>query len=232
MSILQFNAQGSNFGVALLTDNVTSVSISNGVRGQSFSILFMQDGAGGHTVAVGGGNVSGLIPPATAANAVTVETFVYDDTSNMFYSNIPAGAGAVSSVFGRTGVVVAQAGDYTVGEVTDANIIAIPSFAPGVGSNNQKLLRVAMVQNLDFPINAPNSVAVASAAATGSTTFTLKKNGTSFATVNFAISSATGIWTQAADATFGPGDLLEIDGPATADATLADVGITLAGTKS
>lgn len=105
-------------------------------------------------------------------------------------------------------------------------------FAPGLGSNNQILIRVKLARAVTFPASATLSQASASAAATGSTTFTLKKNGASFATVNYAASSSSGTWTQASDAVFAAGDLLEIDGPATADATLADVGITLAGLRS
>jgi hypothetical protein len=43
-------------------------------------------------------------------------------------SCMPAGSGAVSSVFGRTGTVVAVSGDYTVGQVTGAAPIASPTF--------------------------------------------------------------------------------------------------------
>jgi len=103
--------------------------------------------------------------------------------------------------------------------------------APGLGTNTQVLARFKLARAVTFPAGAALSLAVASAAATGSTTFTLKKNGTAFATVNYAASAAVGTWTQAADAVFAAGDLLEIDGPAVADATLADVGITLAGTR-
>jgi hypothetical protein len=105
-------------------------------------------------------------------------------------------------------------------------------LAPGLGTNNQVLLRVKLARAVTFPASATLSQAAASAAATGSTTFTLKKNGSSFATVNYAASASVGTWTQASDAVFAAGDLLEIDGPATADATLADVGITLAGIRS
>lgn len=105
-------------------------------------------------------------------------------------------------------------------------------LAPGLGTNNQVLLRVKLARAVTFPAGAALSQATASAAATGSTTFTLKKNGSSFATVNYAASASSGTWTQASDAVFAAGDLLEIDGPATADATLADVGITLAGVRA
>lgn len=131
----------------------------------------------------------------------------------------------------------APAGSLNVKWQTDgsgndsANLIApfdVPVFAPGVGSNNQKLLRIKLTRAVKFPSGAANSYATASAASTGTATFTFNKNGAPFATVAYTI-SATGVWTQALDATFAAGDLLEVDGPATADATLADVGMTLYG---
>jgi hypothetical protein len=112
-----------------------------------------------------------------------------------------------------------------------ADDFAVAAFAPGVGTDAQKLLRIKLTQAVKFPAGAANSEATASANATGDTTFTLKKNGSSFATVLFGAGDSSGVWTQASDANFVAGDLLEIDGPATADATLADVGITLAGLK-
>jgi hypothetical protein len=105
----------------------------------------------------------------------------------------------------------------------------VPMFAPGVGTNNQKLVRLAMVRNVSFPAGAANSYAVASANCAANTTYTFNKNGTPFATCLFAMGGATGAFTQASTATFAPGDLLEVDGPATADVTLADVGIVLYG---
>jgi len=113
-----------------------------------------------------------------------------------------------------------------------ANYVApfdVSAFNPGIGVNGQMLGRAQMTRPVTFPASAPNSKAEADVAATGSTTFTLKKNGTSFATIVFSASGTTGAFTQASDATFAAGDLLEIDGPATADATLADISINLFG---
>jgi hypothetical protein len=86
-----------------------------------------------------------------------------------------------------------------------------------------------MVRNVVFPASAPNSEAVALVAATGSTTYTFSHNGSSFATCAFSASGTTGAFTQASAQTFAPGDILEVSGPATADATLANVGFTLQG---
>jgi hypothetical protein len=105
-------------------------------------------------------------------------------------------------------------------------------FAPGVPVASQKLARIPLARAVVFPSGAAASVAKAGTAATASTTFTLSKNGSAFATVVFAISGTTGTWTQALDATFAAGDVLEIDAPGSPDATLADIGITLAGTRT
>jgi hypothetical protein len=113
-----------------------------------------------------------------------------------------------------------------------AQAFDVAVFAPGAGTNSQVLARIPIARTVLFPAGASGSYAKASANATGSTTYTLKKNGSSFATVNFAASASSGTWTQASDANFSAGDVLEIDGPATADATLANVGITLAGLRS
>ena len=105
-------------------------------------------------------------------------------------------------------------------------------FIPGVGVNNQVCLYLKLAVGVKFPAGAASSYAVASVAATGSTVYTFKKNGSSFATTTFAGSGTTGTWTQASDSTFAAGDILEVDGPATADATLANIGLTLYGVRT
>jgi hypothetical protein len=102
----------------------------------------------------------------------------------------------------------------------------------GVGVNSQHLIYLKMNRAITFPASATNSHASAAVAATGSTTFTYKKAGSSFATVVFSASGTTGAFTQASDAVFASGDLLELVGPATADATLATFGFNLAGYKT
>jgi hypothetical protein len=81
---------------------------------------------------------------------------------------------------------------------------------PGVGTNSQVLIHLKLARAVTFPASATLSTAHAGTAATGSTTFTFKKNGTSFATVNFAASGTSGTYTQASDAVFAAGDLIEL----------------------
>lgn len=164
------------------------------------------------------------------------------DTTLYEYSGTAwVGVGGVTSFTGLSDVPGSYSGaggkavEVNSGEtalVFSSKPFDVAVFAPGVGTNSQKLMRVALARAVTFPASATLSQAKASANATGSTTFTLTKNGSSFATVNFAASAASGTWTQASAANFAAGDVLEIDGPGTADATLADVGITLAGIRS
>jgi len=74
---------------------------------------------------------------------------------------------------------------------------------------------------------ASGSRARADVAATASTTFTLLKNSISFGTFNFTAAANTATCSVAADTTFDVGDRPTITAPNPADATLADVFVTL-----
>lgn len=184
----------------------------------------------------GSGGVAGLVPAPPAGSTAAGKFLKADGTFA-----VPAGSGSVTVFTDLSDVPASYSG--AGGQAVEVNagataLVFKPKpfdpyiFNPGVGSNAQTLLYVKLTRAVTFPASAPNSFAVAKTAATASTTFTFKKNGSSFATVNFAISGTTGAWTQASDATFAAGDILEIDGPATADATLADFGISLFGVRS
>lgn len=110
--------------------------------------------------------------------------------------------------------------------------VALTVFIPGVGTNAQTVVRFKVSYGIKFLAGAALSQASASANATADTTYTFKKNGSAFATVLFHSGGTTFTYTQASDSTFVAGDLFEIDGPATADATLADIGLTFQGNRT
>jgi hypothetical protein len=86
-------------------------------------------------------------------------------SDNTFKCQLTSGAscmaaGAVTSVFGRTGAVVASSGDYSVGQVTGAAPLASPTFsgtptAPTAnpGDNSTKLATTAFVESA-LPANS------------------------------------------------------------------------------
>lgn len=106
------------------------------------------------------------------------------------------------------------------------------AFYPGVPTGSAKVLRVPIARAVTFAANFAGSYGKASAASTGTATFDVQKNGSSIGTVVFT-SSATATFTTSGGAaqSFAAGDVLSIVAPGSADATLADIGIVLAGTR-
>lgn len=73
-----------------------------------------------------------------------------------------------------------------------------------------------------FTLSSSGNLAVANAAATGSTTFIVAKNGTQIGTVVFAAAGTTATCTIT-QTSFAIGDKMTVTAPGTADATLADI---------
>jgi hypothetical protein len=136
----------SNAWKVILTANVTSLTLRNPQPGQIISVLFTQDATGGRTVTFGGNIVTTLSVTSTAS-ASTLALFQYDGNTNTWFT-ISGGAssGAVSSVFTRTGAVVAATNDYSLSQIaltplTNGQLLYDNSGAPaGVGSYNNSTL--------------------------------------------------------------------------------------------
>lgn len=104
---------------------------------------------------------------------------------------------------------------------------------PASGETIAKL-SVAKGMTLTYRAGLTESSANADVAATGSSVFSIKKNGTQFATMTFAPSSATGVFACASDTVLhgDSGDVLTIVAPSPRDATLSGVAGTLVGYRS
>src|SRR5262245_23737812 len=97
---------------------------------------------------------------------------------------------------------------------------------------SQVLMRYPFPRSVDFPAGLTGSRGVSAVAATATTTLDLRKNGTSVGSVQYAAGATTATFTMASPTTFAAGDVLTVHAPASADATLADLGLSLAGTRS
>ena len=96
------------------------------------------------------------------------------------------------------------------------------------------VLRIVFAEAVDFAATLPLSRAYADVAASSTATFDIKKNGSSIGSlvwVGGSPSVHTGTFTFASDVSFAAGDRLEITGPASPDALLADITITLIGKR-
>lgn len=87
------------------------------------------------------------------------------------------------------------------------------------------------VPSRDITLDAALCYGKSLGSATASTVFTLKKNGTQVGTFTFAISGTTAT-ISISDTSVAAGDLLTFHAPSSQDATLADIGFTLGGTRN
>lgn len=108
----------------------------------------------------------------------------------------------------------------------------LPVYIPDKPTTSMICARIAVVRAFDLPVSLTGSVASAGTAATASTVFTLYKNTTSIGTVTFAAAGTTGTFSFASAVSFAAGDVVRIIAPATADTTLADISITLMGSRT
>lgn len=81
----------------------------------------------------------------------------------------------------------------------------------------------------DFSLTG--SYAKAGTAATASTTFSIKKNGSSIGSLNFAAGATSGTFTFTSAVTTSPGDVVQVVAPASPDATLANINLAVVGTR-
>jgi hypothetical protein len=149
---------------------------------------------------------------------------------------------ANKEIFDLTAATLPLAGTETVHIVQGGNSRKTPVsslfvgyydialFAAGVMTASEVILRYTVVRAFSIPATATGSKASAGTAATTATTLAIKKNGTNFATLDFAASATLGVFTQTTATSFAVGDVIQIVGPAVADAGLANLSITLKGT--
>jgi hypothetical protein len=164
-----------------------------------------------------------------------------------------------SSVLDAPSVTVALASDTTVGGVgasittaqstantaqstantaqstantadTRSKIYDIASGTVGKPANAAVIVRFIAPRSFTLPIGLTGSYVKAGVAATGAHVYTIKKNGTGVGTMDFAVAATNGTFTFTSLTSFVTGDILTIEAPATADATLSDLYFTLAAT--
>lgn len=169
-------------------------------------------------------------------------------TTNYVYANASTGAVSVNTTgfpAGSINLYQITTGTSTVTNYLDRRQYAplalvsvagsipydLPMFFPGAMTSSQTLARILFTRTVVFPSSLTGSQCSAGTAATGSTTVTLNKNGSSIGTLVWAASGTVPTITFSSSVTFNAGDLLTVVGPATADATLAAISLTIAATR-
>ena len=98
---------------------------------------------------------------------------------------------------------------------------------------SEVVMRVKFHRSVTFDVDMVPSAAEAETAATASTTFTIKKvvagTPTNVGSINWASSATVATFTMATATTFDDDSTMLVVGPASSDATLASIAISLAG---
>ena len=210
--------------------NASSPAALFGRRGPSTAAL--KWGYYGGRMIVGG--VATAIPNGTVALAANATNYFEVD---------PAGLASVNSVgftAGRTPLYSIVTGASGVVSYQDFRSFLyqaafqpydLSAMYPGIPTPSVLMLRIPLSRNVLFPAGLTGSRGTATANATGTTSFDIALNGATVATMTFAAGASTATFTAASAINAVAGDILSITAPSSPDATLADVGFVLSGTR-
>lgn len=103
--------------------------------------------------------------------------------------------------------------------------------AEDVLDNAEVIFRHKATRPFTIPSGTSLKSAYSNVAATGSATISIKKNGVSAGTIAWSASGTAGTFAVASDIVFAADDIMTVEGPATADATLAQIAIAIVCTR-
>jgi hypothetical protein len=170
---------------------------------------------------------------------------------------IPAGENRMLSCDGsdiRTaGIGAPDLGGASIGELLDVDISAIAAgqqlawngstlvpvtepfdlglHLPDLSTAGALLAEIVLARPVDFLAGFAGSTGYARIPATAETVLDVQKNGSSIGTVTFAAAISTPVFALPSATSFAAGDRLGIVNEDSADATLAGVSLTFAGTR-
>jgi len=107
----------------------------------------------------------------------------------------------------------------------------VAGYFPGKPAAGATMLRLYFSLAARLPQNLTNSQFKAATAATAQAIFDIQKNGSSIGSATFSASGTTASFTFNNDVDFSAGDYLDIIAPSSQDATLADISVSLKGSR-
>lgn len=144
-----------------------------------------------------------------------------------------SGSGIVLSVVAGTNVTVDAtdpANPIVSSTDTLPNKVDIGAFVAGVPTDASKIITHTVSTAFTIPAGMTGSQAYAEVAPTATAGLTISKNGGgALGTVDFALGANTGTFTFVTPTAFATGDRLQIVNQGVADATLADISLTIRG---
>lgn len=157
-------------------------------------------------------------------------SLIYTDGTTNGLIGVSGGGAAYPAFTGNAGKVLAVNGTEDDVEWIKRPLRIGVSIG-GLPVANEILMLYAFDQAASFPAGMTNSQAIAGASATASTTFTVKKNGTSIGTIVFSAAGTVGSFTGFSASSFGAGDVLSLTAPTTPDVTLGAIAFNFVGSS-
>jgi len=157
---------------------------------------------------------------------------IHSVTGNTQPLTIRRGTTDLELLAGRTGLFYTDGTTNGLVRIGDGGDLPydIGVFTPGLPVAGAVLFRLPAVRAFFLPANLSGSRALSVSAATATAEFSIRKNGTEFATFSFAAAATTATFTGPGSITeFTTSDNLSVVAPNPQDATLADVGLLLRG---
>lgn len=103
---------------------------------------------------------------------------------------------------------------------------------PGAPTAALEVLKFVAVRAIDFPDDFAGSRGHVGTNPTATAAFDVKKNGSSIGSISVSTSGTFTFATTGAGTSLAAGDRISIQAPSPADATMADIGIVLMGTRT
>lgn len=113
----------------------------------------------------------------------------------------------------------------TVNDIRGLHPVGYPMFIPGKMSDAQTIFAIIPCFPLTFPAGLVGTTTRKKDNPTGTVIVSMRKNGTEFGTVSIAVDGTVTLASASGASFNGTTDEYSVVGPATADATLTDLGI-------
>ena len=143
--------------------------------------------------------------------------------------SVPAGGLQLLHTTGTANGLVAVAPAAQTGGAAPFDLAV---YFPGQPEDGERLLKLEVALGFTLPADLAGSRGHADTAATAEAVCTILQNGASVGSVTFAAASQDAAFSLTGGLALVPGDRLELVAPATQDATLAGLALTLIGTRS
>jgi hypothetical protein len=209
--------------------NLTGTATALNIGGNAATVTVADAAGDTTTFPLLAGSATGSLGPLTDAglsynantNALTATTFIGALTGN-------ASSATVVSDGDKGDITVSSSGTVWTIDSKPFDVVFMLNGAP---TASQRLCMVKFARTVVFASGLSPSQGVARTAATAQTDLDIQKNTSSVGTVRWAAAGTAASFIMASQTTFSAGDILEVFAPASPDATLATISVTLAGVR-